>query len=201
VHPDALPACRLDAVDRAELDLARALGGTVKPVAMADLAPRHEAWVGPAFVPDGHPFAAVHGSTNTLALTGPGETTVTFTGPGAGPEITAATILDDVVEIVRAGQPRAVTAFEPPARAEFLPDPPRGAWFVAITSPSIAPVDISDYLFSGGLSARRIERVEGSVGLLTWPASSGAVRHVLDPLQAIGLRVVALPVVGDESHV
>ena len=77
---------------------ARELGGAIKPVVCADWTNGIEAFAGPAFVPLGSPAARVDGVENAMLLGG-AHGRLLFQGPGAGPEVTAATVLDDVREI------------------------------------------------------------------------------------------------------
>ena len=97
----------LDCLTPADLAAAHRLGGVLKPVALASLdAKAPGAWVGPVFVPNPHAFASLAGVDNALAITACNGHTVRSAGPGAGPDVTAITIIDDIVE--------AVTAYEPP---------------------------------------------------------------------------------------
>jgi len=82
-----------------DLREARNLGGVIKPVALGAVADgRLEGFVGPALVPLSHPLAGVTGSQNAVVLSGEQIGELVFAGPGAGPAVTAGTILDDVVE-------------------------------------------------------------------------------------------------------
>ena len=99
VHVDDVPRTAIDAVTPADFAGAAARGGTIKPIVRSSLdAGTVTAWVGPAFISHDHPFAQLEGVTNSLRLIYASGETVTFTGPGAGPDVTAATILDDIVE-------------------------------------------------------------------------------------------------------
>ncbi|TAK14973.1 MAG: homoserine dehydrogenase [Acidobacteria bacterium] len=92
----------IDALTAADFAAARGRGGVIKPMATATLGPNGwTANVGPAFVPSTHLFAGLSGVTNALELQPRVGPPITFVGPGAGPEITAQTILDDVIEAVR----------------------------------------------------------------------------------------------------
>jgi homoserine dehydrogenase len=99
---NALTTRGIDAIGAADFRSAAALGGTIKPVALATIgACDHDesgAWVGPGFVPSSHLFARLDGVTNAIALRGDDGRASCFLGPGAGPAVTAATIIDDVVE-------------------------------------------------------------------------------------------------------
>jgi hypothetical protein len=157
------------------------------------VSPEPTAWVGPAFVDADHAFARIHGATNTLELTGPDGETVTFTGPGAGPETTAATILDDVVEIQSAAPRRACHA---PVGNHLKPAAPSGQWFVAFETGSLALKNLADYLSFRGLAIRRLESVGTSAAVLTWPISGEAVRLAIEPLHGLGVRALVVPVIG-----
>jgi homoserine dehydrogenase len=134
----AIERTALAAVDGVDLVQAEALGGAIKPVAFADFGSAAvAAFVGPAFVPRDHPLAAVAGRSNGIVLDGRYVEGLFFSGPGAGPEVTAATILDDVVEIVREagarGAARARRRRPAPVVAPVTP------WFVRLAWPRDAP--------------------------------------------------------------
>lgn len=115
----------------ADLTGARLLSGAIKPVALASLEPDDAgSWIGPAFVCADHPFAGLAGVTNALALSGAASGTVTFAGPGAGPDVTAAAILDDVAEVALGACPPL--APRPAAFVGDLGKPPRGPWFLRV---------------------------------------------------------------------
>jgi homoserine dehydrogenase len=147
---------------------ARRLGGTIKPVALASLDPAAPgAWVGPAFVASGHAFARLGGVTNALRLIGASGRDVLFAGPGAGPEATAITILDDVVEAVTSG---AAESFEiTGGAADDLPldEPPPGRWFLA---------------------------TDDQPAFITVPTSWRALRQLVSHRNSEGHRTVAFPV-------
>jgi homoserine dehydrogenase len=140
----SIPAFRLDVqgirgIDADDLAIARQLGGTIKPVASASSAPAGvSAFVGPAFVPSRHPLAALSGTLSGIHLSGRFVSDLFFSGPGAGPEITAATIIDDAVEAVTTAPktPRAVTRLP---RVSALTAPPATEWLVKARFPGIVP--------------------------------------------------------------
>ena len=129
-----LPRASLDIVDPRDLAAARRLGGVIKPLAFASLDPKSGgAWVGPAFLEDGHPFRDLNGVTNALQLTSSNGHAVTFAGPGAGPEVTATTILDDVVEVATGLRvPFVGSAAEVAGSTARLSQPPNGRWFIRV---------------------------------------------------------------------
>lgn len=102
VARDAIEVRSICSVERDDAETARALGGCLKPVACAEhCGDGIAAFVGPAFVPSGHPLAAVGGSLNGFCLDGAYVDRLFYSGPGAGPAVTAATLLDDAIEVVR----------------------------------------------------------------------------------------------------
>lgn len=85
------------------IDFANAekLGGTIKPVAYGkQVGDKVQSFVSPCFVPEAHPLATISYVINAVRLQSEHIGDLVFSGPGAGREVTAATILDDVVEIV-----------------------------------------------------------------------------------------------------
>jgi homoserine dehydrogenase len=95
----AVDVTGIERLTRDDLLAARAAGGTIKPLAHAEIGETVHAWVGPAFVPLTHPLATVDGALNGIRLSSRYVPDLFFSGPGAGPDITAATLLDDTVEI------------------------------------------------------------------------------------------------------
>lgn len=177
-------------------DLARRLSGALKPVAFARAGgPRPGAWVGPAFVPSTHPFAALDDVANALRV-GSGREAVTFTGPGAGREITAASILDDVVEVV-SGQPLTRRRPEGPPAAAVLRRPPDGAWFIAIDGGGSSAGELAEFLAARQVPAVSIVSEQDGAAVITATASVAALQDAVAALTATGARVVWLPVLED----
>jgi homoserine dehydrogenase len=147
---------------------AKRLGGTIKPVALASLDPAAPgAWVGPAFVASGHSFARLGGVTNALRLIGASGRDVLFAGPGAGPEATAITILDDVVEAVTSGAPDSFDVASGAADDLPLDEPAPGRWFFA---------------------------TDDQPAFVTVPTSWRAIRQLVSHRNSEGHRTVAFPV-------
>ena len=102
IDPNTIEIKGIGGITAADLAGARERGGVIKPVVSAELLNgKVRAFVGPAFVPATHPFAALRGPANGVILRGASSGEVTLIGPGAGPEATAVTILDDVFEVLR----------------------------------------------------------------------------------------------------
>ena len=121
-----------------DLAAARSVGGTVKPVVFAQ---RDEtgvrALVGPAFLLATEPLASLGGALNGIRLDGTHVTNLFFSGPGAGPDVTAATLLDDVAQAASAGKrihPRPAAS----SRALFASSPIT-PWFIRLSFPGVVP--------------------------------------------------------------
>jgi homoserine dehydrogenase len=122
-----------------DLAIARALGATIKPVAHAALTPAGvSAFIGPAIVQLRHPLAALNGTLSGIQLSGRFVSDLFFSGPGAGPDISAATILDDAVEAVST-VPKALRPMRRTPRIVPLAAAPPSGWLVRVRFPGIAP--------------------------------------------------------------
>jgi len=187
----------LDVLEAADFTCAHALGGTIKPVGFANLDPAEAgAWVGPAFVPGEHAFAHIHGVTNALQLTGAHGREVVFAGPGAGPEATATTIIDDIVELMSGGFSNAPL---PPARsmhrvsAVTLRDAAPSSWYLRLArgGPDAAST-IAERLAGAGIVATSVTEQGHHVAALTSKTSAGAIAEVVG---RFGAGALALPAV------
>jgi homoserine dehydrogenase len=136
VNRRAIEVAGIDALTAADLDAAHRHGGTVKPLVHADIGDMVDAWVGPAFVPAGHPLATVDGALNGIRLASRYVPDLFFSGPGAGPDVTAATLLDDAIETVSASPAlRTAAALHGNAASDYRlasvsATPPSSRWFV-----------------------------------------------------------------------
>jgi hypothetical protein len=123
-----------------------------------------------------------------------------FSGPGAGPDVTAATILDDVSVAVLGG---TGSARRGALRAAAVAGFPEQSWFIRIT-PGASTVDdreAAQLLGSFGVWLRRTsDRGRGSRWLLTSPCADGAVPQALDALRfGLGCEAVAFPVLEGDA--
>jgi homoserine dehydrogenase len=121
-----------------DLAAARSLGGTIKPLVFAQRdGAGVRAFVGPAFIAASDPLASLRGTLNGIRLDGRHVSNLFFSGPGAGPDVTAATLLDDVVQAASIEKRR----FEGAARAlpPVFASSPATSWFVRVTFPGIVP--------------------------------------------------------------
>ena len=197
IAPADIETRGLRTLTAAALEDAAALDGTIKPVIVADWSSTLSAFVGPAFVPDDHLLASVDGAENALVLAGT-RGRIVFRGPGAGPDVTAATVLDDVFEAVAGGGPSSG------GRLQRQPcETPETEWFVSLSAARLPrALDIADLLASHGVFIRRtgprrsahgIERVSA----LTWPATRPRLERALAALEAAsGCRASAFRALG-----
>jgi homoserine dehydrogenase len=166
-----------------DLAIARSLGGTIKPVASATLSQAGlSAFIAPAFVPANHPLAALGGSLSGIQLSGRFVQNLFFSGPGAGPEVTAATVLDDAVEAVMSA-PRAPRSVTHVPRAVTLAAPPATGWFVRARFPGFVPdaaaatqVFASQYL--------TVTHVTEAIGDTRWLQLGAASRDTIERASA-----------------
>jgi homoserine dehydrogenase len=145
-----------------DLAAARSIGGTIKAVVSAERdSSGVRAFVGPAFLPSTEPLAALGGALNGIRLDGRHVSNLFFSGPGAGPEVTAATLLDDAVQA--ASFERKIPSF---ARSEgrhanqrpIFPASPATPWFLRVTLPGVLPgaAAVAATVAAAGLSVDRV---------------------------------------------
>lgn len=196
-----LTTCSVEAIGGADVLGARAIGGVIKPAALASLHPANPgAWVGPAVFDAAHPFAALSGVQNAIEFAGSAGDPVTFAGPGAGPRVTAGTILDDVAEILAAPAPATAAAVRhEPVPAATLRHPARSAWFVRAIGSTACAGDLA-----AAFAARDLAPPTAIVECgRAWIAQTGearwsAIADVLSLLRARGADALALPIVPNQ---
>lgn len=132
-QPSAIPVESIAHIGPEDLAAARALGGAIKPIVIAARRPDAAlaAFAGPAWVPSSHPLMAVSGRDNIIAIDTRFSGRLIFAGPGAGPDVTAATLLDDAIEAASeagADMLRAATGAGAPVPSAI--HAPETAWFV-----------------------------------------------------------------------
>ena len=194
VHPDHFEVTGIASVTSEQSVHATELDGVIKPVVSADWTRGSiEGFVGPAFVPLEHPLSRVDGVDNALLLTTP-HGRLLFQGPGAGPEVTAATVLDDVREVIAGVAPTERCPLAP-ARVET----PETEWLVTLTASRLPrAADLSDLVASYGLFARRWTARHASGGhetqsLLTWRTTRDQLQLALEAVRrASGCDVTAV---------
>ena len=186
VHPSQIDKTGIAGVEGRDQQHAAAFGGTVRPVVVADWSePALAAYAGPAYVEGTNALSRVDGVQNAIALTTRWSGELFFSGPGAGPTVTAATVLDDVVEASRNGQTVSVES-QPAPPVTPLND---GAWFIRLTSTSLGEADAPSLLASLGIRLRRVSHIDARSGrhsrwLLTHPCGRVHLDAALDLLSA-----------------
>ena len=123
---------------------------------------------------------------NGLYICDPAGREIGFTGPGAGPDVTAITVLDDVVEALRGEVAPCAPCVE---RKNIGVTTPDTAWFVRLTGRSGLPAgaEVADLLGSYGVWASRTsatKRQDGDVRrwLLTYPCAAARLDAALAAL-------------------
>jgi homoserine dehydrogenase len=170
----------------ADLHVARHLGARIKPIVHGRRTGRgFEAFVGPAVVAAEHQLAALHGTLTGIQLTGRFIPDLFFSGPGAGPDVTAATILDDVVETMT-----TVPAAAGPRRPPLPTVPvisPATRWFIRADFPGITPdADaVRAACAAHNLTVTHVtDAIDRSRWLCTAPAPAAQVTQALAALHA-----------------
>jgi homoserine dehydrogenase len=173
---------------------AHLLSGSIKPVAIAPFdAGSRTAWVGPAFLPSGHVLASLSGVDNAVQLRrGAGET-VTFAGPGAGPEVTAATILDDVVEAATSRRAESEPWLTQQGRR--VPRGTESAWFVRILKePAVTACELATWLGELDVPYERLVSDRAGVYVRTTAAPWHAIERAESAMRDRGVAALAMPV-------
>jgi homoserine dehydrogenase len=198
ISPDAVPTTGISGLDPIDLRAAGLFGGRVKPLAHAEWNEGAlQAFVGPAFVAAGHPLATIHGATNGILLHSLcGQ--LCYVGPGAGPEVTAVTLLDDVCEV--AAESRIQTPNSVAASAATPQWTQESGWFVRFDGRPPA-IETSELLGAYGLWCVRTATLDGRLYALTYPTTSAKVHAALNALRAAtGDAALALPAFAAEEH-
>jgi len=199
VQPSDIRRTSIDGIGPGELARARELGGRLKPVAFAEWSGRDVAcFTGPAFLKEDDPLAALRGVLNGVRVERTGSVPLHITGPGAGPDVTARTVLDDVVEALA---DRRVPAFGGVPRGRAT-GPSGLGWYLTLHSRApVDPVDVADLLGSYGIwvyrwGAELPESGGSSRSLLTFPCPVAEVECALRALaDAAAGRTLACPIV------
>ena len=186
VHPSQIDKTGIAGVDGRDQQHAAAFGGTVRPIVLADWNESTvAAYAGPACVQGTNALSRVDGVQNAIALSTLWSGELFFSGPGAGPTVTAATVLDDVIEASRHAETVAVES-RPTPRVASLND---SAWFIRLTSTALGESDAPSLLSSLGIRLRRVSHIDARSGrhsqwLLTHPCGRVHLDAALDVLSA-----------------
>jgi homoserine dehydrogenase len=158
---DALDVSGIRRVTAQDLAAARSIGGTIKAVVSAERdASGVRAFVGPVFLPSTEPLASLSGALNGIRLDGRHVSNLFFSGPGAGPDVTAATLLDDAIEAAAAGRKAEAPKNVPSRHAvrPVFPAAPATPWFLRVTCPGVLPsaAAVANLVSAAGLPVERV---------------------------------------------
>jgi homoserine dehydrogenase len=197
VAPAVLPVQGIASIDPIDMRATRVLGGTLKPVASASWSEGTlDAFVGPAFLPDTHPLAGVSGATNGILLDAIGGRQC-FIGPGAGPDVTAVTLLDDVCEV--ASDRGARNRLPIPAAPARIRRTSETSWLFRLTA-STPALETSELLGAYGVWCSQSTEVDGRIYFLTYPAPPDRIDAAAVAVHAAtGIRPLALPALRGEE--
>ena len=149
-----------------DLSVAHTLGATIKPLVCASRSDSGlEAFIGPTLVPARHPLGSLAGTLSGIQFSGRYVSDLFFSGPGAGPDITAATILDDAVEAVSSAPRFARHAWKAPDAPQLTA--PATGWFVRAHFPGVVP-DASAAREAFTTHGLRVRHVTDSVHDARW---------------------------------
>lgn len=155
---EALDVSGIRSVTPDDLAAARSIGGTIKAIVSAERDTQGvRAFVGPVFLPSTEPLASLSGALNGIRLDGRHVSNLFFSGPGAGPDVTAATLLDDAIEAFVTK--RIVTESSAPKNPRPLfPASPATSWFLRLKCPGVLPsaTAIAGLVSATGLPVERV---------------------------------------------
>jgi hypothetical protein len=197
LDPATVPMEAVSAIEPEDIGAAIAFDGAIRPLAHAAWAGTAvRAFVGPAFVAGTHPLARVTGVTNGVVIESSSGTQC-YTGPGAGPAVTAATLMDDVIELL--SERRARTLTPEPAKAATDVRRPDTSWFLRLTGDARRS-DVADLLGSYGVWCTRVARRGDRTYVLTCAANTSRVGSALDAVRAaIGGTATAFPALDGDA--
>ncbi len=170
-----------------DIQAAARLDGRIRPVVYADWsAGPLRAFCGPAFLPSTHALASVDGVQNALILRNRRLGDLLFAGAGAGPEVTAATLLDDAVEALSNGVPEGSRG----TWKRGAPASPATGWFVRLTSERLPEETvIVRHLEANDVSVSRTLSAGSGGGHLRWllthPCERTRIDAAADALRSI----------------
>lgn len=195
VRPSAIETTGVDGLIPQDLEHARWFGGAIRPIVLADWQAREPtAFAGPAFVDARHPLARVDGVRNAILLHSRWSGDLVFSGPGAGPAVTAATLLDDAREAVA----DAMSDDPGKARPGYSCAPPETGWFIRLAAARLPDTtDLGRLAAAHGVSLRRASALDTRSGteclwLLTHPCARVCVDRAIAALPASGCKGYAV---------
>jgi homoserine dehydrogenase len=187
----ALPLSRVDVQGIGEVTAddcraAEALGGVIKPIIHGSRrGPAVSAFVGPTLIPRAHPLASLSGALSGIQLAGTFVSDLFFSGPGAGPDVTAATLLDDVVEAAARASTRARRPGNVQRLVASVTASPVTEWLIRLRFPGFVPDadTVHELATSHYLSVRQVtDSIASCRWIRTGPLTRAAVLFGLERL-------------------
>jgi homoserine dehydrogenase len=187
VRPEEIETAGIQQIEQQDLEQAAKFGGMLRPVIVADwIGGRMSACVGPAFVPASNPLARIDGVQNAVILRTRWSGDLFYSGPGAGPTVTAATVLDDIIEAYEGVHVSPQLTARPPHPCVA----PETGWFVRISALSLRNAQQAPELLGTlGVRTKRSSPILSCHGMhrqwmLTTPCAREHVAAALDVLVA-----------------
>lgn len=188
---------------------ARKLGGCIRQIVLAKIEDDDAAaYVGPAWIGNGHVLSRLASLENCVAFRDATGGRTQFAGIGAGPDVTARALIDDVIAITTTPRAQDVPLTTRPTRNVEIRANIRTSWFVdaALRNDSTRPARLGELLSSFGVWFRRFESATPYGGVarafgMTYPQDQTTIDKAIRTIQAeTGAQVLALPAVEDDSH-
>lgn len=183
------------------------LGGCLRQVAQARIeGDGWAAYVGPAWVSARHAFSRLAALENGVAFRDATGARALYAGVGAGPDVTARALLNDVVAVATTPRSRMAAPFD--ARRVQVSANIRTPWFVdgSFRRDATNPARISELFGSHGVLFRRYEVVFAAGGVeriigITFPQDATTVREATKTIQQVaGGNLLAFPAIEDSTH-
>jgi homoserine dehydrogenase len=193
ILPPRIERNGIDSITPADLDAALEFDGALKPIAHVDWSDDEcSAFVAPAFVSNSNQLARVDGAQNAVVLRKSAHGELFFAGPGAGPRVTAATLLDDATEIANERFSLHETA-QVSESQRIRVKPALTGWFVRVSGELLRHQD-RDRLSSVGVVKDRQIEIAGETHwvALTHPTHREHIEWALHDFQSSGCAVTAL---------
>jgi homoserine dehydrogenase len=192
VSPSEVDRTGIEEIEQQDLEQAAAFGGVVRPLVAADWTGGHvTAFAGPAFLPLSNPLARIDGVQNAVVLRTRWSGDLFYAGPGAGPTVTAATVLDDVIETRHGSRVRHAPQA---SRRSGVCGVPETGWFVRLNCGRLQDAQQGPGLLGGlGVRVRRSSALFAGNGTLRqWILTAACGRdHVAAALDVLAARTGA----------